>query len=97
MPNKVTADVRAMILAALDEAGGVSYFVEQARANPVAFMSLLGKMIPTKIESPPPQAPVAMSTSIADDLRQRIKAHLAIDAAKRATANVAGGLNIDSR
>jgi hypothetical protein len=41
-PNKITADVRAMIVAALDRAGGEEYLLEQATANPKAFVSLLG-------------------------------------------------------
>jgi hypothetical protein len=41
-----------MIRAALDRAGGVSYLVKQAELNPTAFMSLLGKMIPTQIDAP---------------------------------------------
>lgn len=40
IPNKITADVRAMILAALDRVGGQDYLAEQATANPKAFMSL---------------------------------------------------------
>src|SRR5215203_1912784 len=49
IPNRITADVRAMILAALDRAGGEDYLLEQATANPKAFMSLLGRIIPTQI------------------------------------------------
>ena len=49
IPNKLTADVRAMILAALDDAGGEEYLVQQARDNPKAFMSLLGRLMPTQV------------------------------------------------
>ena len=48
-PNKLTADVRAMILAALDDAGGQDYLVRQAHDNPRAFMSLLGRLMPTQV------------------------------------------------
>src|SRR4051794_28725991 len=48
-PNKISADVRAMVLAALDRAGGADYLYEQAHANPRAFLSLLGRIIPTQI------------------------------------------------
>jgi hypothetical protein len=48
-PNKVTADVRAMILAALDRAGGEDYLLEQSRENPRAFLSLVGRVIPTQL------------------------------------------------
>lgn len=45
-PNKLTADVRAAILGALEEVGGQRYLVVQAHENPVAFMTLLGKCLP---------------------------------------------------
>jgi len=49
IPNKVTAELRDMIAKALDEAGGVEYLVQQAHANPQAFLSLLGKILPRDI------------------------------------------------
>ena len=48
-PNKLTTDVRAMILATLDRAGGEDYLLEQATANPKAFMSLLARILPAQI------------------------------------------------
>ena len=33
-PNKITRDIREMILVAFHEAGGVAYLVKQAKANP---------------------------------------------------------------
>src|ERR1700730_16920208 len=50
--NKLTRDIREMIRAALDKAGGISYLVKQAELNPTAFMSLLGKLIPQQIDAP---------------------------------------------
>src|SRR4051794_21832593 len=49
VPNKISADVRAMILAALERAGGEDYLLEQATANPRAFLSLLGRILPTQV------------------------------------------------
>ena len=49
-PNKLTATVKDSILAAFDEAGGVAYLVERAREHPVAFMALLGKVLPIQAE-----------------------------------------------
>src|SRR3954451_7820424 len=49
IPNKISADVRAMVLAALDRAGGEDYLLEQATANPRAFLSLVGRLIPTRV------------------------------------------------
>lgn len=48
-PNKLSGDVKAMILAALDEAGGMDYLLQQARTNPNAFMTLVGKVLPMTI------------------------------------------------
>jgi hypothetical protein len=45
--NKISRELKEMILAALDKAGGEQYFVEQDSKNPVAFMTLLGKVLPT--------------------------------------------------
>lgn len=50
-PNKINADVRAMILEALDDVGGPRYLSRQAQENPVAFMGLVGKILPTKISN----------------------------------------------
>lgn len=47
--NRITGDVKAMVLQALDEAGGVKYLLEQARANPTSFMGLVGKVLPLTI------------------------------------------------
>ena len=52
MPNKVTADIKAMVLGALDRAGGEEYMLEQARNNPNAFLALVGKVLPTQITGP---------------------------------------------
>lgn len=45
-PNKLTGQVKEMILQALDEAGGAAYLLDQARTNPNAFMTLVGKVLP---------------------------------------------------
>ena len=46
VPNKVTADVKAMVLQALSDAGGAAYLLTQATANPNAFLTLVGKVLP---------------------------------------------------
>jgi hypothetical protein len=48
-PNKVTRELKDMILSALDKSGGEKYLVKQAEENPVAFMTLLGKVLPKDI------------------------------------------------
>jgi hypothetical protein len=53
VPNKINADVKAMILGALDALGGQQYLIEQASKNPASFMTLLGKVLPTQIQGDP--------------------------------------------
>lgn len=48
-PNKFTADVKAMIVDALNMAGGVNYLRVQAHDNPAAFLSLVGKVLPLQV------------------------------------------------
>lgn len=50
-PNKVSRDLRAAIIEAFYAGGGVTYLIEQSTANPVAFMSLLGKVVPKEVEA----------------------------------------------
>lgn len=62
-PNKVTADVKAMILAALDKAGGTAYLLQQAQTNPNAFLTLVGKVLPMTVAGDPSN-PLAVVTRI---------------------------------
>lgn len=48
-PNKLNGDVRGLILAALTQAGGVDYLARQANEQPVAFMNLIGKVLPLQV------------------------------------------------
>ena len=49
MQNKVTKQLKEMVLGALDQAGGEQYLLSQARDNPGPFMTLLGKILPTQL------------------------------------------------
>lgn len=49
VPNKATAHVKDMVIQALSKAGGVEYLVTQAKLNPAAFMTLVGKVIPLQV------------------------------------------------
>ncbi|MFM7009518.1 MAG: hypothetical protein ACKO0Z_09350 [Betaproteobacteria bacterium] len=51
IPNKVTSDVRAMILGALEDAGGRAYLAEKAIDNPGPFLALVGKCLPKEIKA----------------------------------------------
>ena len=52
-PNKVNAELKSMILEALDESGGVTYLVGQAKENPTSFLTLLGKVLPMTVAGDP--------------------------------------------
>lgn len=48
-PNKFNADLRDMIQGALNDVGGRDYLAAQARDNPAAFLTLVGKTLPKEI------------------------------------------------
>ena len=58
--NKVTADLKAMILGALDDAGGQKYLKEQATLNPNAFMALVGKVLPMTVTGTGPTGAIVI-------------------------------------
>lgn len=61
--NKLPAELKLMILEALDDSGGVDYLVKQAnKKNPAAFMALLGKVLPMTIAGDP-KSPVRLEFS----------------------------------
>ena len=49
--NKNTKAIKEMILAALESVGGEQYLAEQAIASPSAFLSLVGKVLPTEVKN----------------------------------------------
>lgn len=52
IPNKVTKELKEMILGALDKAGGEDYLLRQARKrNPAPFLNLIAKVLPTTIKA----------------------------------------------
>jgi hypothetical protein len=59
-PNKDNKALKEMILGALSDVGGQAYLAAQAESNPSAFLSLIGKVLPTTLASDP-NAPLAIS------------------------------------
>lgn len=49
VPNKITTDLKEMILGALAKSGGQNYLYKQSKENPVAFMGLIGKVLPMTV------------------------------------------------
>lgn len=47
--SKFNRDIKEMILTALEDVGGAQYLAQQAHANPVAFMGLVGKVLPLQL------------------------------------------------
>lgn len=43
--------LKEMILGALDKAGGIEYLYQQAQSQPAAFLTLIGKVLPTTLAS----------------------------------------------
>jgi len=56
-PNKITRELKEMILQALEENGGVEYLKQRAIDNPASFLTLLGKVLPMQIAGDP-ESPV---------------------------------------
>lgn len=48
-PNKTTKALKEMILGALSDVGGQQYLAKQAENSPRAFLSLLGRVLPTEV------------------------------------------------
>lgn len=49
VPNRVQASIKEMVEKALHKAGGVDYLTAQAHENPVAFMGLVGRVLPLQL------------------------------------------------
>ncbi len=49
LANKLTVEVKQMVLEALEGAGGVSYLISKADTHPAAFLALVGKVIPLQV------------------------------------------------
>lgn len=62
--NKVTQELKQMILDALDGAGGVEYLQRQADEKPAAFLALVGKVLPMQVSGPGPDGEHAMKVTV---------------------------------
>ena len=68
VPNKLTKDVKAMILGALDKAGGEQYLLARSADQPVAFMTLVGKVLPLQLTGEGGGAIIIQATSLDEAL-----------------------------
>jgi hypothetical protein len=53
-PNKMTRTIKAAIEEAFVKVGGADYLARMADEQPAAFMTLLGKVLPTQMEHSSP-------------------------------------------
>lgn len=51
VPNKQTKEIKEMLMQSLEKAGGAEYFERLATANPSAYASLIGKIIPAEVKN----------------------------------------------
>ncbi len=49
VPNKLTSEVKQMVLDALEGLGGVDYLMDKAESHPAAFLALVSKVIPLQV------------------------------------------------
>jgi hypothetical protein len=63
VPNKLTANVKACIMAAFADAGGIDYLVKVAKTDPRTFCTLLGKLLPTQVTGDAADEPVRIQVS----------------------------------
>lgn len=77
LKNAMTVQVKEMILAALNGAGGVEYLIRQADETPAAFLSLVGKVLPLTLQGNPDQPLVVQQVKDDADALERGIARLA--------------------
>ena len=71
--NKVGRDIKEMVVGALAGVGGTEYLMRQAEQNPVAFMGLVGRVLPLQVTGEN-GAPIAVDFRWADALPPTIDA-----------------------
>lgn len=64
VPNKLTRTIKQAIEVAFADVGGAEYLARMAKEQPVAFMTLLGKIIPTQLEHSNPDGTMNAPTRI---------------------------------
>ncbi len=57
--NKMTRTIKAAIEEAFTQVGGADYLARMAEAQPAAFMTLLGKVLPAQLEHSSPDGSMA--------------------------------------
>ena len=63
-PNKLTRTIKQAIEKAFEDVGGPAYLAKMAMEQPAAFMTLLGKVLPTQLEHSNPDGSMSAPTRI---------------------------------
>jgi len=95
-PNKFNADVKGLILRALHGAGGQAYLERQAEANPVAFMGLLGKVLPLQIAGTGQNGALVVDFRWASDTQESRIVDSVVDTGARIVDSVAVDTDADT-
>ena len=69
-PNKLPGDIKHMVVAALAGVGGQAYLERQAEQNPVAFMGLVGRVLPLQVTGEG-GGPLLIITGVRRELEER--------------------------
>ncbi len=64
-PNKATADIKEMVVGALQDVGGRQYLAARAIDSPASFLTLVGKVLPLQVTGEN-GAPIAVDFRWAD-------------------------------
>ena len=67
MQNKLTTEVKEMILQALENAGGVEYLASKAETHPGPFLALVGKVLPLQVTGANGQPIMVAAAQMTDD------------------------------
>lgn len=51
VPNKLTRTIKEAIELSFDKVGGAEYLAKMAEEQPAAYMTLLGKVLPTQVDA----------------------------------------------
>jgi hypothetical protein len=62
--NHQSKMIKEMLFEALDKAGGAEYLYQQSQANPTAFMTMLGKVMPTQVVGDDDYAPIQAALTV---------------------------------
>ena len=74
--SKFNRSIKDMVERALHQAGGVDYLARQAEQNPVAFMGLVGRVLPLQISGGDAQSSIALHLLAAQVVSQQLQTQL---------------------